>query len=431
MIIDSLVSSYARQLNQRLMNFSDGTVDARLPEPVPGKEYLLYLHIPFCVSLCPFCSFHRIRFEESLATQYFQALQQEIRNVSERGYRFGEMYIGGGTPTVLPELLTDTIEKVAAVQPLSEVSVETNPHDLDQASMGRLKRAGVSRLSVGVQSFDDSLLREMQRYDKYGSGSDIRAHVQSVKGIFDTLNIDMIFNFPHQQAESLERDLAILTDELAVDQVSWYPLMDADSTRRTMARQMGSGSHDRERDFYELISRHMLNAGYQRSSAWCFSRQAGMYDEYIVEHEEYIGLGSGSFSFAGGKMFASTFSIRHYLERIAAGDSGVAWERELSRHEQMRYWLLMRLFSGKIDLDEAEQRFNGQFGRVMWRDLAGLRLLGAVSSDGRTLWLTESGQYLWVVLMREFFAGVNRFRDGMRQHVSVGATTVPLQASTQ
>jgi len=417
-MIDNLIGRYVRHLNQRLMSFGASPAEVRLPEPDPDKRYLLYLHIPFCVVLCPFCSFHRVEFRKDRATLYFDALQREISRITERGYRFGEVYVGGGTPTVMPEALAETIELVAALHPVSTVSIETNPHDLDARKMVRLKRAGVKRLSVGVQSFDDSLLKEMQRYEKYGSGDEIGNHLLSVDNLFDTLNVDMIFNFPHQTETILRSDLDRLTDDLSVDQVSWYPLMTAAAPERPMTRQIGRVDHSRERRLYEIIAHHMRAAGYKRSSAWCFSRRPGMFDEYIVEHEEYIGLGSGSFSYIDGTMYANTFSINNYLRLVSEGRLGTVRQRTMTLLEQMRYFLLMRLFGGSLDLDFAEKRFDGRFGRVMWSDLAGLRVIGAVRKQSNQLCLTESGYYLWVVLMREFFSGVNNFRDDMRHNIS-------------
>jgi coproporphyrinogen III oxidase-like Fe-S oxidoreductase len=228
----------------------------------------------------------------------------------------------------------------------------------------------------------------------------------------------MIFNFPHQDEACIRSDLGLLTDRIKVDQVSWYPLMTSSSTTRPMEHAMGTVDHSREQGFYEMIVRHMLEAGYKRSSAWCFSRRPGMFDEYIVEHEEYLGLGSGSFSYLDGSMFANTFSINNYLRRIESGKTSVVRQRVMSSLEQMRYYLLMQLFSGEMDTNVAETRFKGQFDRVMWRDLAGLRVIGAVREQEGQLRLTESGYYLWVVLMREFFSGVNNFRDDMRHNIS-------------
>ncbi|MBT8107814.1 MAG: coproporphyrinogen III oxidase, partial [Gammaproteobacteria bacterium] len=303
--------------------------------------------------------------------------------------------------------------------PLQSVSVETNPDDLEKDSVHHLRDSGVNRLSVGVQSFDDALLEQMQRLEKYGSGEMIVDRLRRSAGVFDTLNVDMIFNFPRQTEASLRRDLGMLTDEIGVDQVSWYPLMSAESTRRPMRQHMGGEvDRSRERGFYELIAEHMLGAGYERSSAWCFSRQPGLFDEYIVEHDEYVGLGSGAFSYLQGQLFASTFSINHYCRLVDSGRSGVVQRRSLSERDQMRYYLLMKLFSGAMDLGAAEDRFSSRFARVLWPELAALRALGAARQEGGRLRLTDRGHFLWVVMMREFFAGVSDLRDAMRHHIS-------------
>ena len=418
MIADALIDRMAQRIGGRYLTFGDSPADVGLPTPNVDRHYLLYLHIPFCVVLCPFCSFHRVEFQQDRAEQYFRALQKEIRITTDAGYRFDEMYIGGGTPTVLPDELMATVRLLRENHPMSRVSVETNPDDLDDNKLPQLHDVGVSRLSVGVQSFDDKLLKEMQRYDKYGSGDEIRRRLNRVQGTFETLNIDMIFNFPHQTEESLRNDLKILTHDVNADQVSYYPLMATQNTQKSMLRTMGTVDFHRERRMYQQIVRHMSAAGYTRSSAWCFSRDSNMIDEYITDRNEYLGLGSGAFSYLDGNFFASTFSINHYLRLIDAGQTSIVKRRTMSRLEQMRYYLLIRMFSGSLDLEAAEREFDGGFRRGTRRDLIALRMLGAIRNcDGR-LQLTDRGYYIWVIMMREFFTGVNKLREEMRHNIS-------------
>jgi coproporphyrinogen III oxidase-like Fe-S oxidoreductase len=265
--------------------------------------------------------------------------------VTEAGYKFDELYVGGGTPTVLPDELIRTIGLVRELHSIEGISVETNPDHLAHDRLLQLQEAGVNRLSVGVQSFDDKLLREMGRFEKYGSGSQMRSRLRRATGILDTLNVDMIFNFPHQSAASLRGDLDILVDELGVDQVSFYPLMSVNSTRKKMLKTVGRVDHSNERKLFEMITKHMLEAGYTRSSVWCFSQRPGMSDEYIAGREEYLGLGSGAFSFLQGSLYASTFSINQYLQMLQADKTGTAYRRDLLEREQMRYYLL-RAFCG-------------------------------------------------------------------------------------
>jgi len=118
--------------------------------------------------------FFRVEFKEDRALTYFDALRKEIQIATDVGYCFDELYIGGGTPTVMPEQLIETIRFVTERHPVASISTETNPDDLDDEFLPELKVAGVRRLSVGVQSFDDNLLREMGRLEKYGNGVQIR-----------------------------------------------------------------------------------------------------------------------------------------------------------------------------------------------------------------------------------------------------------------
>lgn len=389
-----------------------------MPPARSSQQYLLYAHVPFCVALCPFCSFHRVRFREDRARRYFGALRREVRLATDAGYRFREMYIGGGTPTVLPQDLCALINDVRDAHAIEQVSVETNPDDLRDEVLQRLADVGVTRLSVGVQSFDDGLLTQMQRIEKYGSGDEIISRLESARGRIPTLNVDMMFNFPEQTDRSLQRDLNTLTSDLGVDQVSFYPLMADANTQRAMARSIGQRRLGRERSLYEQIAAHMLDAGYSRSSAWCFSREPGMSDEYIVDNDEYLGLGSGAFSYIDGCLMSTTFSINHYLQLLASGHTGVVRHRQLSEREQMRYFLLSRLFAGRLSLQAAKIRFRGRFASRMLPEISILRMLGAVRRDPDALMLTEYGQYLWVKIMREFFTGVNNYREDMRRRIA-------------
>jgi coproporphyrinogen III oxidase-like Fe-S oxidoreductase len=418
MLSDALITNVIREMSRRYLSFGDSPHSVTLPKPDPQRRYLLYLHVPFCVVLCPFCSFHRVEFKQQRAREYFAALRMEIQRATDAGYRFREIYVGGGTPTVLPDELSQTIAMLRSQHDIECVSIETNPDDLSGAGIFRLDGVEVNRVSVGVQSFDDALLREMQRFEKYGSGEQIRERLKASAGQFDTLNVDMIFNLPHQTAASLQADLAFLTEDVAADQVSYYPLMTTPSTRKSMLRNMGSVDFSREKEFYRQIVAHMQAAGYRRSSAWCFSRKADMLDEYITEQDQYLGLGSGAFSFLNGKICASTFSINHYIRLAESGQTGMVRQRTLQRVDQMRYYLLTHLFSGAIDLRAADQYFDGSFRRSLRAELSGLKLMGAVRSEADLLRLTERGYYLWVIMMREFFTGVNQLREEMRQDIA-------------
>ena len=150
-----------------------------------------------------------------------------------------------------------------------------------------------------------------------------------------------------------------------------------------------------------------------------------MTDEYIVEHEEYVGLGSGAFSYLDGNLYASTFSLAQYRRMVNEGKTGTIFRQAMSEREQMRYYLLMLLFGGSLDLDAAEGRFDGRFRRKLRAELMALQSIGAVAEKDGRLSLTERGNYVWVMIMREFFSGVNRLRETMRHQLDRQSLSVP------
>ena len=176
-----------------------------MPAPTAGRTYTLYAHVPFCIQLCPYCAFNRFPFDEDQARTYFRALRKEMRLVADAGFPCASLYVGGGTPTVLLDELCATIDLARELFGDLEVSCETNPDHLTQPFADALAPR-VQRLSVGVQSFDDGLLRQMRRYDKYGSGEAVFDAVSGIAGRFPLLNVDLIFNFPSQTEAMLDRD---------------------------------------------------------------------------------------------------------------------------------------------------------------------------------------------------------------------------------
>jgi coproporphyrinogen III oxidase-like Fe-S oxidoreductase len=407
----SIIAQKARQEFSRAMCFEGGG-EPRLPPPGDLRPRLLYMHVPFCERLCPYCSFNRSVFEEELCRSYFRALRKELLLYRERGYDFGGIYIGGGTPTVLIDELTETIALARDSFSIRELSVETNPNHLTEDRLAALQRAGVNRLSVGVQSFDDGLLKKMDRYDKYGSGAEIAGRLRETLGRFGTLNADMIFNFPTQTPAMIERDLEELL-AIGIDQVTWYPLMVSDSTRQKVMDTLGRVDFRQEERFYHRIARRLVPP-YRFSSAWCFSRKREMIDEYIVDYDEYAGLGSGSIGYLNGTCYANTFDIPGYISRLDRGELPLAASRDFSMRDRIRYDFIMKLFGTRLNVPELRKKYDGAFLSLLWPDLLAFSLIGALSWRAPDIVLTKRGRYAWVVLMREFFTAVNNFRDYCR-----------------
>jgi coproporphyrinogen III oxidase-like Fe-S oxidoreductase len=376
----------------------------------------LYLHVPFCESLCPFCSFHRVQHCRPRAQVYFHFLRQEVLRYYEAGFRFSAAYFGGGTPTTEPEELVKTVNYVRKLFDVREISVETNPRDLRPEILLPLREAGVTRLSVGVQTFDDDLLKEIERYETYGSGAEAEEHIKDASGIFPTLNVDLIFNLPGQDLGSLMRDIEIV-QRTGANQLSFYPLMSSAEAKQRMKPGVASSNRTRLRQFYNAILTG-LGPDFAPCSAWCFKREAKTTDEYIVEADYYIGVGSGAFSYVDGKFYATSFSLNTYEKRIAEGLTGITAKHRLSVGDQMRYSLLVKMFGLKLDRRWVMRHYGRKFSWWLWGELRTLELFGAAQKDPSGWKLTKRGMYWLMLMMTAFFESVAEYRDTMRKHIA-------------
>jgi len=415
-LINQIVTYMVKREFARSLKFEEGTFP-ELPSCNDDKQRLLYIHIPFCEELCPYCSFHRITFEETLTKRYFNALRREIKIYHEKGYKFKGIYVGGGTPTVLIDELAETLNLTREVFSITDISVETNPNHLNSKNIEILQQSGVKRLSVGVQTFNDDLLKIIGRYDKYGSGKTIVERLKNTQGCFDTLNADMIFNFPGQTSEMLDADLAILLN-LNMEQVTFYPLMISALTQEIMGKTIGNIDFRGEEKLYKLIVRR-LEKNYDFSSAWCFSRKKTLIDEYVVDYDEYAGLGSGAIGYLHGTCYSNTFDIEKYIASLEQGKLPLQASRKFDLHDQMSYDFMMKLFSTKLDITALQEKYNGKFLNTLWKEIAAFEIVRAFRYFPPYLHLTPRCRYLWVIMMREFFIAVNNFRDYCRKQASL------------
>lgn len=412
MIASSLLSTSFRLATQVLLQLQP-THPVNLPTPRQGHRYMLYAHVPFCESLCPYCSFNRYIFQESTARAYFHNLREEIRQVAHKGYDFDSMYIGGGTPTILVDELAKTVDLARELFHIKQISCETNPNHLTKSVADAL--AGrIQRLSVGVQSFDDELLKKVNRLERFGAGQETLECIQTVAGQFQSLNVDMIFNFPGQDEDTLRRDITTVIASGA-SQATFYPLMTSPSVDHALEHSVGKVEHGHEEAFYDLIV-DSLAPHYELSTAWTFSRHGGgLIDEYIVENEEYLGVGSGSFSYLNGVLYVNSFSLEAYQQAVQAKHSPVTGMRRFNQIEQMRYRFMMDLFGLSLDKKAFIDRFKVPVELALPVEMAFFAGVGSFAENSaERITLTPRGRYLLVVMMREFFSSINRIRDQAR-----------------
>jgi len=430
MLLEYALTRYMRNYTARLTHTAGaGTGPAQSNKTVldnPDTIPMLYLHIPFCKELCPFCTFYRIRFEEETARRYFKALRKQLRLYHDLGYRFKTAYFGGGTPTVLPDELAATLEELKKLWNIHEISIETNPSDLTQNNIQLFKDAGVNRLSVGVQSFQDNLLKSVNRIRKYGSGQDIRKRLSEIRGLFDTLNVDLIFGLEGQTLDDVVSDIETIK-KLDIDQVTCYPLMKSGVSLPVYA--VWKKRTRWEKQAYSTI-RNILEPTYTPSSSWCFSRNKGMIDEYIVEHSSYAGAGSGAFGLENGTLAVNIFSVEKYIEMVETGANPIIFRHEFNQSEHLRYRLLMQMFGGHVDVPDLSCN-QTLYRRLFIRALMPLLYFSgaAVRKAGRIV-ITKLGAYYSVLLMKLFFEGVGDLRHTCISSQTAGTILDTVQPRT-
>ena len=421
--IGKLMPNWMINLTDRIMQYyidrylnCDPVVLDRPPEPQPGHQYLLYAHIPFCKTLCSYCTFHRFLFKEHKAREYLINLRKEMDYVKALGYDFTSMYIGGGTTTILEDELIRTIEHARTLFPgIKEVSCETDPLQIATPTFRNLKGL-VDRMSIGVQSFNDDILKMTERYDKFGSGALIYERLQEALELFPTTNVDMIFGFRGQNLEMLQRDMDLLV-ELNPRQITTYPLMVTSQTRKSVKQTIAAKGIELA-DQYAVIM-NTLGNHYRQLTSWTFGRTHDEgFDEYVVDHDEYLGVGSGAFSFLGSSLYVNTFSLRRYNERIKAGMTGVERRRNFDKHAVLQYRLLLGLFSARLSRKYFREVHGVDLDKALFKEMLGLRIAGAVKDnpeDPDNLIVTDAGKFLGLVMMKAFYSGMDNVRAELRK----------------
>ena len=395
------------------------------PEPEPDKKYMLYIHIPFCKGLCPYCSFNRFLFEETTARSYFKYLRQEIEVLHRKGFNFESMYIGGGTPTILINELVSLIDYAKSIFDIKKTSCETNPNHLTESNIDLLAPR-IDRLSVGIQSFDDGLLKQMHRYQRFGPGELILRQVKNAVSSFQSLNIDMIFNLPNQTENILREDINKIINSGA-HQATFYPLMTSPSVDKAIKTNIGKIDYSREKYFYDIIMSEM-RTDFKPTTAWTFSRKKpNMIDEYIIDYEEYIGTGSGSFSYINGCLFVNHFSLQHYKDAIVSGKLPVYKMHKFDKQSRMRYTFMKEIFGLELNKQDFKKKHNIPINIGLWDVMLFMNFFRAFSENSsKKIKLSNNGGYFAVLMMQEFFSDINLIRDQARKALS--PSEIKLQA---
>lgn len=306
----------------------------------------LYVHVPFCLSKCPYCHFYSTT-AVALIPAWAQAVGKEAGLYAGRFKDFDTLYFGGGTPSLIPaavlERLLETLHRLFASARSGEITLEANPGDLTLARLKRLRALGINRISLGVQSLDD---RELLFLERRHTARDVRQALALIRAAgFKNLSLDLIYGLPGQTPESWQKTLEEIAS-LQPEHLSCYELTVEPGT--ALERVLRSGdirlpADEDRRGFFLQASTFLGTQGYDHYEISNFARGAPYYARHnrkYWDHVPYLGLGPAAHSFAGRRRWWNGRALRRYLERLAQNRSPVEREERLSA-EQLRLESLM------------------------------------------------------------------------------------------
>ena len=373
--------------------------DVKLPE-ISAAD--LYIHIPFCKSLCPYCPYNRIRYQEMLVEPYIRALQTEIDSYSSLlgNIEIGSIYIGGGTPTTVLDRLEPIIERVR--QRFTHdgvIAIETTPEDLDQRVIDQLRALGVNLLSIGVQSFDNRYLRLLGR--PYSARVLAPAITSALSAGFDSVNLDLMFALPGQTVNEALADLDTALN-LGAEQVTFYPLFTFPYSgvgRLLTLKHVKFPNLQTRRRMYKAIHNEALSHDFNRVSVWGF-KKVGATLFSSVTRDHYIGIGAGAGTHLPNLFYFNTFSVPAYTLGCSPGALPVSLQMHMTEAMERFFWLYWQLYETCISKREFLQRFGDDIRTKSMLWLAFQLRLIADADDYYAL--TERGSF-WIHLLQNYY----------------------------
>jgi coproporphyrinogen III oxidase-like Fe-S oxidoreductase len=300
-----------------------------------------YLHIPFCEWICPFCPYNKVLARRGLAQGYFEALAHEVdAYLTVFPDAFTSLYVGGGTPTLYPDLLAPLVRRIPV---RGERAIEVLPLHGTVARLEQLRGLGFSAVSIGAQSFHDGVLRHLHRPH---DATQARDAVANAIGRFDCVDVDLIVDVALE--DPLSYPGAFLDDvrhcfDAGVDQVSTYPLM------RFGYTPFGTARHNRRRE-HEILAQVTALAhrmGYERRSVWTFNRR-GASSYSSITRRRFLGMGAGSSTFAGRDFYVNHFGVRSYIEAVDTGELPIARWLRLGAAGGAAYDAFWQAYAGSV-----------------------------------------------------------------------------------
>ncbi|WP_195536617.1 radical SAM family heme chaperone HemW [Bacillus paralicheniformis] len=363
-----------------------------------------YIHIPFCEHICHYCDFNKFFIQSQPVDEYLHSLEKEMANSMEAAGHpeLKTIFIGGGTPTSLSEAqlerLLDSIHRVLKPsESLAEFAVEANPDDLSAEKLEVLKAAGVDRLSFGVQTFEDELLKKIGRVHEQ---KDVLVSFERARNAgFDNISLDLMFGLPGQTighfASSLDTALA-----LGAEHYSVYSLIVEPKTVFYNLMKKGRlhlPPQDQEAEMYELVMRKMEEAGIGQYEISNYAKKGfeSKHNLTYWNNEEYFGLGAGAHGYINGERTVNAGPVKHYIDLIEQSGFPYKEKHRVTKNEQIEeeMFLGLRKTAG-VDKEHFFQKYGRTVDDLFPKVLRSLEETGLIVNTSKNVFLTHNGKLL-------------------------------------
>jgi oxygen-independent coproporphyrinogen-3 oxidase len=369
-------------------------------------ELGIYLHIPFCEQICPYCPYNKEIYDPDLARRYAQAVKQEIGIYSDLiGKKpVTSFYIGGGTPTtMLYSGLEDIIEDVfKSFDMQCDIHLESHPNHLSAANLNTILSMGIDNLSIGVESLQDRHLATLNR--PYSVKQVMESVGRAVNKDFKCVNADMIFALPDQTLSEVEQAGQVLVD-MNLGQVAAYPLFIFPYTKMKdliNENNYRMSSIFRRRRMLGVLEGIFYGADYRRTSVWAFTRP-GVPRYCSVTVPIYVGLGASGGSYLKDVFYLNTFRVLEYIKALEEGRMPIALSLDLSESMQMAGWLYWRIYETRFLKKDFMARFGKDFNKIYGIYFKLLSLLGFSMDVEDQIVLSDKGTY-WLHVLEDLFS---------------------------
>ena len=354
-----------------------------------GAEFGLYVHIPFCKSICNFCPYCKVIYDEETASVYIDALIKEIYLVGKQwnGRRKAtSLYFGGGTPALLADRITDIIAALSEHFIITDgIGIELHPDNVNIPVLKTLKKAGVDKISIGIQSFQDKYQKVLQRR-KF----DIRDMSNALNEVeFETVSMDFIFALPTQTFEDLKNDIDMAFANGA-NHIAIYPLIDFTFTENKVPIM----PKKEKRKLLDDITNYCIGKGYVRKSIWTFaSEESASYSS--MTRDNFFGFGCSATSLFKDQFKINTFSVLEYCKRIDANILPTALTNRFVKRQRMVYYLFWKLYSTRLKVKEFGEFFDTPLNKVYGLEFWLLQVLRFLTRDEEGYKMTLKGAFYY------------------------------------